>query len=110
MVTNYWIYPNKGAETMDEHILKKINERILEKIKAGEKFSKIQEESYMYIGHSSYEHIDYHITPAGQAAGWEYRYPCLKFNGRMYLDAGMTIEQGLLDGHLETDIRVSTLL
>lgn len=77
------------------------------RIKSGEKFATIAEESYKYLGGGNYKHIDYHITPEGMAAGWLYEYPCLKFAGRMYLDAGKTIEQGLLDGHLELDARVS---
>ena len=80
---------------------------IVNQLKSGVKFAALQEKSYKYLGGGQYKHLDFHITPEGIDAGWIYEYPCLKFSGKMYLDAGKTIEQGIMDGHLAPDVRVS---
>jgi len=81
-----------------------------EDIISGKKsWKEVKNASIKYVGNGSYVHIGVHITPFGRQAGWIYKYPCLKFNGKMYLDAGKTIKDGLIDGHLELDHRTTTV-
>ena len=65
------------------------------------------ENSKTYIGHRTYQHDAVHLTPAGVAAGWEYKYPVgISRGGVNVYDSGLSlellIEQGLADWHTAT--------
>jgi len=77
--------------------LKEATKRILD----GEPFQKIERESMEYLAHGTYRHVDVKITPKGLDAGWIYEYPCFRFQDVRIRESGKTIEQAIIDGHME---------
>ena len=66
------------------------------------------ENSYVYVGAGTYQHLDFVITPKGRAAGWRYLYPAgMNLNG-VHFSELTTLVDLLKAGLIDLKLRSST--